>query len=142
MDSNMPYNGTLESKVQTRFKLSALWAALMFLYLYADVFSLYRPGQVDKLAAGQIGPFAVSQGTLLIFSTLMLIPALMVFLSLALKPGLARWLCLILGAVYTLVNLSNLLGETWAYYILYGVVEIGLTALIVIFAWRWRPAKA
>ena len=142
MDSKMSSNVAVETRVQTRFKLSALWAALMFLYLYADVFSLYRPGQLEKLAAGQIGPFAVSQITLLIFSALMLIPALMVFLSLALKPGLSRWLNIILGAAYTLVNLSNLLGETWAYYILYGVVEIGLTALIVFFAWRWRPAKA
>jgi hypothetical protein len=40
--------------------------------------------------------------------------------------------------VYTFVNISNLLGEGWAYYILFGVVELAVTALIFVTAWRWE----
>ena len=31
-------------KVNVRMKLSALWVALMLIYIYADILSLFRPG--------------------------------------------------------------------------------------------------
>jgi hypothetical protein len=68
----------------------------------------------------------------------MIIPAVMVFLSLTLKPKVDRWANIILGVLYTFVNISNLIGETWVYYIFSGVVEIALTLLIVWYAWKWR----
>jgi hypothetical protein len=121
--------------------LSALWAALMFLYIYADHFSLFKPGQVEEVMAGRMGPFPVTQASLLTAAILMLIPAVMIFLSLALKPVVARWTNIILGALYTAVNIGNLVGETWAFYILFGVVEMALTLLIVGYAWKWRNAE-
>ena len=72
----------------------------------------------------------------------MLIPALMVFLSLALKPRVGRWANIVLGLLYTAVNVGNLVGESWAFYILYGIVEIALTLLIVGYAWKWRHPEA
>lgn len=92
--------------------------------------------------AGRMGPFPVTQGSLLSASILMLIPAVMVFLSLALKPTLDRWANIILGVLYTAVNIGNLVGETWAFYILLGIVEIALTLLIIGYAWKWRSAEA
>ena len=124
-------------KISVKIKLSALWAALMLLYIYADIFYLYRPGQIGKMMAGQIGPFPVTQGSLLIFSILMAIPAVMVFLSLTLKPQVNRWVNIILGALYIVVNISNLIGESWAYYISTGVVELLVTLLVVWYAARW-----
>jgi len=47
-----------------------------------------------------------------------------------------------LGVLYTFVNISNLIGETWAYYIFSGVVELVLTFLIVWYAWNWRTPEA
>ena len=137
MNTLQKTSATEDVKVHVKLKLSALWAALMFLYIYADIFSLYRPGHMEEVLAGRMGPFAVTQGSLLAFSILMLIPAVMVFLSLVLKPKVDRWANIILGLLYTAVNISNLIGETWAYYILYGVVEIALTLLIVWYAWKW-----
>ena len=125
-------------KVNIKMKLSALWVALMLLYIYCDIFSLYRPGQIEKMMEGLMGPFPVTQGSLLTASILMMIPAVMVFLSLTLKPKVNRWANIILGVLYTLVNISNLMGETWAYYIFFGVVELVLTFLIVWYAWKWR----
>jgi hypothetical protein len=61
----------------------------------------------------------------------------MVFLSLTLKPAAGRWANIVLGVLYTLVNISNLIGETWAYYLFFGIVEIAATLLIVWYAWRW-----
>jgi hypothetical protein len=125
-------------KINVKLKLAALWAALMLLYIYADHFSLFRPGQLEEMISGRIGPFPVTQGSLLVFSILMMIPAVMVFLSLILEPKVNCWANIILGVLYTVVNISNLIGETWAYYMFFGVVEIVLTSLIVWYAWKWR----
>lgn len=126
-----------DMKVNVKIKLSALWIAMMLLYIYADILSLFSPGQVEEMLAGKMGPFPVTQGSLLTASILMMIPAAMVFLSLTLKPAVNRWANIILGVLYTLVNISNLIGETWAYYILFGIVEIVITLLIVRSAWKW-----
>ena len=130
-------NKTTE-KEDVKMKLSALWVALMLLYIYADIFSLYRPGQLEEMISGRMGPFPVDQGSLLVASILMMIPAVMVFLSLTLKPKVNRWVNIILGVLYTFVNVSNLIGVTWIYYISFGVVEIALTLLVVGYAWKWR----
>jgi len=128
-------------KSPVKVLLSALWAALMFLYIYADHFSLFKPGQIEEMAAGRMGPFPVTQGSLLSAAILMLISALMVFLSLALTSKVSRWVNIILGVLYTAVNVWNLVGETWAFYLLFGIVELALTLLIVGYAWRWRNAE-
>ena len=125
-------------KINVKMKLSALWVALMLLYIYADHLSLFRTGQIEEMISGRMGPFPVTQGSLLLASILMMIPAVMVFLSLTLKPKVNRWVNIILGVLYTFVNISNLIGDTWAYYIFFGVVEIVFTFLIVGYAWKWR----
>jgi Family of unknown function (DUF6326) len=141
MISNSKTTVKQDVMISVKFKLSALWVALMFLYIYADHFSLFRTGQIEKMTSGQIGPFPVTQGSLLIFSILMIIPAVMVFLSLALKLKINCWVNIILGVLYTFVNVSNLIGESWAYYIAFGVIEIALTLLIVWNAWKWRNSE-
>jgi cbb3-type cytochrome oxidase subunit 3 len=128
-------------RTPVKMMLSALWVTLMFLYIYADFFSLYRPGKMEEVMAGRMGPFPVTQATLLQASILMLIPAFMVFLTLALKPRVGRWANMILGVLYTAVNIGNLVGETWAFYILYGILEMALTLLIVGYAWKWRNSE-
>jgi hypothetical protein len=129
-------------KINVKMKLSALWVALMLLYIYADILSLFRPGQIKEMIEGLMGPLPVTQGSLLTASILMIIPAVMVFLSLTLRPKVNRWANIILGVLYTFVNISNLIGETWIYYISFGVVEIALTLLIVWYAWKWTNPKA
>ena len=129
-------------KINVKMKISALWAALMLLYIYGDIFSLYRPGQLEEMMSGRMGPFPVTQGSLLAASLLMVIPAVMVFLSLTVKPNVNRWANIILGVLYTFVNISNLVGETWVFYIFSGLVEIVLTILIVGYAWKWRNPES
>jgi len=131
----------MTTAIDVRIKLSAVWVSLMLLYIYADIFSFHRPGVIEAMISGRIGPFPVTQGTLSGFSILMMLPAVMVFLSLVLKPTVNRWVNIILGVLYTLVNVSNLIGETWAFYIGFGLVEIVLTFLIVGYAWKWRSPE-
>ena len=130
-------------QINVKLKLAALWGALMFLYVYADILSLFRPGHIEEILAGKMGPFPVTQVGLLTAALLMAIPSVMVFLSLALTPKVNRWTNISFGLLYTLVNLSNLIGETWAYYLAIGIVEIVLTLLIIGYAWQWpKPAAS
>ncbi|MBE2197429.1 MAG: hypothetical protein IAE79_02390 [Anaerolinea sp.] len=126
-----------DAPINVKLRLSALWVAMMLLYIYADILSLFRPGQVQEIIAGRMGPFAATQVSLLTATILMTIPAVMVFLSLILKPKAGRQANIIFGVLYTLVNISNLIGESWAYYLFFGAVEIVLTLMIIWYAWRW-----
>ena len=129
-------------KINVKMKLSALWVALMLVYIYADILSNFKPGVIGKAMEGFMGPFPVTQGSLLSASILMIIPAVMVFLSLTLKHQVNRWANIILGVLYTFVNIGNLIGETsWFFYMSFVVVEITLTLLIVGYAWKWSNSE-
>jgi hypothetical protein len=89
------------------------------------------------MIAGFIGPFAVSQISLVLASMISAIPALMILVCLFLKSGIARWVNIIVGILYTCVGIGNLIGETWAYYWIYGVLEILIAVFIVLTAIKW-----
>ena len=69
--------------LSVRLKLAAVWTALMFLFVYADLLSFFRPGELDDISAGNMGPVDVSQGSLLIAAIVVTIPALMIVVSAA-----------------------------------------------------------
>jgi len=122
--------------VPVRAKLSALWAALMFCYIYGDYFGLYVPGKLSGMISGD-GPIGhVSQSTLVITSILLAVPGLMVFLSLVLPAAICRWGNIVLGAFYIAVMALTMPGA-WSFYMLLGVVEIAVGLLTVWYAWSW-----
>ncbi len=137
----MNNKGLLEdTTIHVRFKLSALWASVMLCYIYGDYFGLYKPGVLQDMIDGQMGPLGpTTQGVLLGTSLMMAIPSVMVFLSLALKASVSRWANMILGIVYTVIMLMTLSGS-WTFYIVLGVIEITLTGLIFWYALKW-PRK-
>ena len=124
-------------KVNLRLKLVGLWCTLMLFYIYCDIYSLHRPGYINEMTEGLIGPFHVNQEVLAVLGLLMVIPALMIPACLYLKARIAKWSNIVVGALYTLVNIGNLLGETWAYYWIYGILEIAVTIGIMITATKW-----
>jgi len=132
----------MKTQTSIQIKLAGLWTALMLLYIYCDIYSFHRTGCIEEILANKIGPFAVSQGLLAAFGTLMAIPALMIPACLFLQAKAARWLNIIIGVLYAIVNIGNLAGETWAYYWLYGILEAALTVFIVVIAIQWKRQDA
>ena len=108
----------------------------MLLYVYADILLFYRPGLIAEIESGKLGPFDVSQSSLVIASLIVIVPALMIALSLTLRASLNRPANLALGLLFTLVNVTNLLDD-WVYYFLFGLFEIAVTLTIVATAWKW-----
>lgn len=67
---------------------------------------------------------------------LIAVPAVMIFLSLALPPRLTRWLNILVGVLLTAIVLMTIPGS-WAFYIFLSVIEVVLQSLAVWYAWRW-----
>lgn len=126
-------------KVNTRIKLSALWTAVMFCYIYGDYFELYVPGKVDGLMNGQ--NMLDTPVKLFIATCILTVPALMIFISLLLAPGLTKWLNIGVGVFFTLFTLLvgiSSISEWRMFYVFLSFIESMITLLIVWQAWNWR----
>ena len=83
---------------------------------------------------------AVTQGVLMATATMMALPSLMIFLSITLRASTSRWLNIVIGAIYTAIQLAVISGSGWVFYVAIGSLEAALTALIVWTAWKWPRA--
>jgi Family of unknown function (DUF6326) len=126
------------SNVNVRIKISALWTSMLFVFAYVDLFSLYRPDFRADLEAGEIGGFTVDQSFLLGTTVYVVIPSLMLFCALILRPRVNRIANIVLSIMYALTSVGGAIGE-WNYYILGSAIEVALLAAIVYYAWTpWR----
>jgi hypothetical protein len=127
--------------VPVAVKLSALWASTMFMFAYVDIFSFYKPGVVRDILRGKVWEFDITQVWALGALALMTVPALMVFLSVGLRPGVSRWANIVVAGLYIVVSLGNLAGESWAYLYFGAAIEVALLVTIIRYAWTW-PTRA
>ena len=123
--------------VRVNVKLAALWASMMFFYIYVDYFGLYKAGSIEDILAGKVFEFDITQVFLLTALVLTTIPALMIFLSVALPAKVNRWTNIIVAAVWIPYTLFNLVGEFWLHMVYGAVVEVILQLLIIRYAWNW-----
>jgi hypothetical protein len=122
--------------VNVRIKISALWTSMLFVFAYVDLFSLYRPGFRADLDAGEVGGFTVNQSFLFGTTAYVVIPSLMVFCALILRPRINRIANIALSIVYALTIIAGAIGE-WSYFVLGSAIEVVLLAAIVYYAWTW-----
>jgi Family of unknown function (DUF6326) len=127
--------------VNVRVKISALWTSMLFVFAYVDLFSLYRSDVRADLEAGEIRGFEINQTFLLGTTAYVVVPSLMVFLALILRPRVARIANIALGIAYAVTIIAGAIGE-WSYYILGSAVEVALLAAIVYYAWTWPKEAA
>jgi hypothetical protein len=129
-------------RVPVKLKLSALWAALMFCYIYADFFGLFRPGQLADMNAGIIHPFGPANPYILLGTSIMMaVPSLMVFGSLVLRPAVNRWTNTVLGLAYGVIIVLTMIGAP-LFYLFFGAIEVALSLLIMWYAWSWPRAAS
>jgi hypothetical protein len=111
-------------------------------YLYGDFFGLFKPGRLQSMLDGRMGPLGpTTQGVLAGTALMMAVPSTQVFLSLALPARVARWANVVFGLLFTLIMLATMPGA-WTFYVLLGVIEVALTLAIVAYAWTWPRAGA
>ena len=132
-----PQNALEDIKVSLKVKLATLWASLMFLIIYIDYFALYMPGKIEDILKGKVFVFDITQGFLLAALISLTIPALMIFLSVALPAIVNRRANIIIAAVFIPYTLFNLTGEVWMHMVFGAGVEVVLLYLIIRYAWKW-----
>ena len=124
--------------VPVRAKLAAAWTSFMFVYIYTDYFTLYKPGFIDDILAGVVWEFQISQTLLTVFLALTAVHSLMIVLSVILPARANRVINLVVASVYIPFSMFNAVGESWTYF--YGL-SIGLEVLLLAFilrsAWTW-----
>jgi len=130
-------NGLEDVKVNVKLKLAALWTATLFVWVYVDIISFYKPGFIEDILAGKVWQFDISQTWALGALALMTVPVVMIFLSLALPARVNRMVTMFVAGIYVLVSIGNSVGETWAYIWLGSATEVVLLSLIIWHAWKW-----
>lgn len=128
-------------RVNPKLKIAALWTGFMFLYIYVDYFHLYMPGALDEILEGRVFLFDINQAFVFTGLASVILPALMIFLSVALPAELNRWVNMIVAAVYIPYSLFNLLGVAWVHMYFAAAIEVVMLLLIIRSAWTW-PRRA
>lgn len=144
MQTHRHTTGVLEDiKMPVQGKLAALWASLMFLYVYVDILGLYKPGVIEDILAGIVWQVEITQTWAVGALALMAIPIAMVFLSLILPARANRLTNLIVASLYAVVSIANAVGEPWVYYFGLAVgLEVIVLALVLRYAWTWPRTDA
>jgi hypothetical protein len=131
-----------DQPIPTKLKLSSLWAATVFCYIYGDYFGLYVPPAIEQARNGVMGPLGpATDGVLIGVAMMMAIPSVMVALVLFLPPRLCKWLCVALGLVYTAIMAISMPGSA-PFYLVLGFIEMALTLSIAVVAFRWPKAQS
>lgn len=128
-------------KVNVKVKLALLWTTLMFLYVYADFFEKMTPSSVASFGSMETPVGPLTPLLLVIFSIILIIPSLMIFLSFFLKPKINKWVNIVVAVLWSLMSILLLLGsigsEWYSFYALYQVAEIFVLSMIIWNAWKW-----
>ena len=140
-----PSKSLINYNVNIKIKLAALWTSLMFLYIYADFFQLMTPKKLEKMIDLKTPMGPTSPEILVIFSVILIIPSLMIFLSVFLRTKINKWLNICIASLYAsmsiLIIISTLGSEWHTFYILFNLIEVFVFAMIIFQAWNWPKAE-
>ena len=128
-----------DTQVDVKLVLSALWITMLFVFAYVDIFWFYRADVLKAALVGQMATtgFTVNQTFLAYSLVYILLPALMVVLSLLLRPRVNRIVNIAVSLVYVVTIIGSAIGEKWAYYLIGSVIEVLVLAAIARAAWKW-----
>ncbi|GAA4271182.1 DUF6326 family protein [Aquimarina gracilis] len=136
-----------DHKVNIKSKLTAHWACLMFLYIYADYFELKTPGKIEQIMKLKTPVGETTPGLLVIFSLILIVPSLMIVFSVLLKPKINKWSNIIVALIWSTMSVLIIIGELddlggwYTFYLLYQIVEVLVFGSIIWHAWRWPKHK-
>ena len=122
-------------EMDVREKLSTLWIVVMFSMAFADIVGFMSPGALEEIMTGAM-EFEITQGLLLVFSILLAIPIVMIYLSRVLMYKINRWANIIAGVI-TIVFVAGLGSPDLTYYFFAGI-EVVCMLLIIWSAWKWK----
>jgi len=118
-----------------KIRISVLWLFMAVAMSAHSVLSFMERGVVEQMWEMQMGV-----GMLVFMALFWLVPLIMAVLSLTLKDSANRWTNIVLGIVFTLLNIGHLvehLTPPVVHQILILASTVVVTALIAWYAWKW-----
>ena len=128
------------SPIDVRIRMSALWVSTMLVFLYVDLFSLYREDIRQDLDQGRIFAFEVGQPFLLGITAYVIIPSVMVYLTLVMPRRSNRVVSIVVATIYAITIAGAAVGE-WVYFALGSLVEVVLLSLVILHALKWKESQ-
>lgn len=137
MSKNQPL---VDTAVHPKNVISSFWVAMLFVFAYVDIFSLFRKDVIEGALAQEVSGvgFTIDQTFLAATTGYILLPSIMVVAVLLLPAQVVRPLTITVGGLYMLTIAGSMIGETWVYYLVGSVVECGLLGAMIWYAWRWK----
>jgi hypothetical protein len=142
MNTTTPTRQYRDTRIDVKLILCALWATMLIVFAYGDIFGLLRADVLRAALDGRMAAtmLSVDQAFLAFSSAYVLIPALMVILALVLAPRVSRVVNAVVALVYAASVAASCVGETWAYFLLGSAAEVVLLGAIIRTAWTWPRA--
>jgi hypothetical protein len=110
--------------------------------------SVLTPGTIKEIMGGEWGGTGLSEGALTMYAFFFIIPMVLAILSLTLNRSANRWLNFVLGIIWVLFLISEVVqhatmeGGVWVSAYLMFAAGIIIAAFIVYFAWKLPEAEA
>lgn len=126
--------------LQWKIRISVLWIFMAVAMSAHGVLAFMEPGAME-----QIGEMQMGAGMLLFMALFWWVPLVMAVLSVTLKDLANRWTNMILGIVFTALNIFHLiehLADPSAHQILIIGSTVVVTALIFWHALKWPKQEA
>ncbi|AOT07962.1 DUF6326 family protein [Pseudoalteromonas luteoviolacea] len=136
-DISIPFE---DYQINVKLKISALWIAVMFCYVYGDYIEVYVPGVMSEALLVSADRKGI-QYEFFAVALLMSIPSVMIFLTLALKPNINRKLNIIIPSLFIVLLVSLNLETRWGFYLYLTALEVLLSFMTMFYAWKWPKAE-
>jgi hypothetical protein len=123
-------------------RIAVLWVLMAVAMSAHGLLTAMVPGGLEK-AIAEVE--AMGPGMLVFMALFWLVPLWLAFVSMTLKESANRWVNIILGVVFTLLNIwhfiEHLAPPSFAQILVIGSTVVA-TALIAWYAWKWPKQEA
>ena len=123
-----------------KIRLSVLWIFMAVAMSAHSVLAFMEPDAIEMIESGEIWMGMDPAGMMLFMALFWWVPLVMTFLSVTLKDSSNRWTNIIVGVVFTGLNIWHLaehIAEPSAAQLLIIGSTVVVTALIVWYAYKW-----
>jgi len=118
-----------------KIKITVLWIIMTLAALIMTILMLMEPGVLEDIMAGEILGMQITPEILLLAAIERFVPLVMAFLTLILRDSINRWANIIVGVVYTALNLTSMIGASAQGILMWASAAVA-TLLIVWYAWK------
>ena len=134
--------------LRCKARLSVLWLGMAIGTAASILLGLLTPGTIEEIMTGEWGGTELSEGMLVFMVFFFIIPIVVAILSLTLNGSANRWMNFVLGIIWFLWLIVEVIEHATMEGTVYIASYLGLAAGIIIaayivyFAWRLPRAEA